>query len=218
MLEKEAIEKGIDLESLRAEQRKLAKLVVLKDSCDFKSATRFAAIRTETIGKEILAAIALLDENLETIEEHYVMRPAKFPYIPGFRAYRELPMMLAVYEKLEEQPDIVFIEAQGIAHPLGLGLASHFGVSVNKPVIGITQSVLEGEEKEENIRINGKEVAKALVTKKGARPVYVSPGHMISLDTAVVLTKRCLKEPHKLPEPLVAARKVAARVKQELQK
>lgn len=216
MLENEAIEKGIDLGKLKEEQKKLAKLVVLKDSSDFKLATRFAAIRTETIGKEILAAIALLNENLETLEEHYVMMPARFPYIPCFRAYRELPVMIAVYEKLEEQADVIFIEAQGIAHPRNLGMASHFGVTTNKPTIGITQSVLEGETKNDVVMLNGKQVAQALVTKKGARPIYVSPGHMISLASAVELTKRCLREPHKLPEPIVSARKVASKVKQEL--
>jgi deoxyribonuclease V len=218
MLEKEAIEKGIDIESLKEEQKKLAKSVVLKDEADFTQATRFAAIHTETIEKEIIAAVALLNEDLEVIEEKYVSQHIRFPYIPGFRAYRELPAMIAAYDKLEEQPDVIFIEAQGISHPRGLGLASHFGVSVSKPVIGITNTILEGEVKDNQIILNKKAVAEIVVTKKGARPVYVSPGHMISLKTAVEMTKRCLKEPHKLPEPIVAARKTASNVRQELQK
>lgn len=218
MKENEAIEKGIDLEALKEEQRKLAKFVILKDEFDFKLATRFAGMHVELIGKELLASIVVVDDKFEIIEEKYVTRPVRFPYIPGYRAYRELPAMLAAYDKLEEEPDVIFIEAVGIAHPRSLGLASHFGISVNKPVIGITKSTIEGEQKGDEILMNGKAVAASVVTKKGSRPIYVSPGNMISLKTAIEMTKRCIKEPHKLPEPIVQARKSAAKVREELQK
>lgn len=147
MKEKEAVIKGIDIDALKAEQRKLAKTISLKDSFDFKLASRFAAIHTETLAKEILASITLLNEDLELIEEKYILRPIKFPYIPGYRAYRELPAMLAVCNKLEEQPDVLFVEAHGIAHPQGFGLASHLGVSLNKPVIGVAKKILIGKAK-----------------------------------------------------------------------
>lgn len=217
MLEKEAIEKGIDIGALKKEQEKTAKLVVLKDAFDFKNATRFAGIDIETLKtKEILASIAVLDENMEPVEEKYAIKPAKFPYIPGFRAYRELPCILAAYDKLEELPDVVFIEAHGISHPRGLGLSSHFGVSVNKSVIGIAKQMLVGKEKGENVMLNGKIIAKKVTTKEGSKPFYVSPGNMISLNSAVELVKKCIREPHKLPEPLVQARKISQRVKKEM--
>jgi len=216
MKEKEAAEKGIDLESLKAEQKKLAKSVVLKDEMDFSQATRFAGVHVEMIGKEILVSIAVLDENMEVMEEKYVTRPVRFPYIPGYRAYRELPAVLAAYDKLEENPDVIFIEAVGIAHPRGLGLASHLGISIGKPVIGITKNVFEGEKKGSEVFLNGKAVAIVLETKKGSNPVYVSPGNMISLKTAIEVTKRCIKEPHKMPEPIVQARKSSSNVKHEL--
>lgn len=217
MLEKEAIERGIDIKTLKDEQKKLAKLVVLKDAFDFKNATRFAGIDLETLKtKEILAAIAVLDENMELVEEKYAIKPAKFPYIPGFRAYRELPCILAVYDKLEELPDVIFIEAHGISHPRGLGLASHLGVSINKPVIGITNQILVGEEKGNQVMLNSKIIAEKVVTKEGSKPFYVSIGNMISLKSAVELVKKSIREPHKLPETLVQARKIAQRVKKEM--
>ncbi len=220
MKEEDAIEKGIDIEALKAEQKKLAKKISLKDVFNFGNATRFAAIHTETLQqtKEIIAAIVVLDENLELIEEKYVIRPIKFPYIPGYRAYRELPSMVVVYNKLEERPDVVFIGAHGIAHPRGLGLASHFGISIDKPTIGIAKKILMGEEKDGKIILNKKTVAQAIITKQGAKPLYVSPGHMISLKTTLEVTKKCIKEPHKLPEPMVLARKIVERVKEELGK
>lgn len=217
MLEKEAIERGIDIESLKQEQKKLAKLVVLKDAFDFNNATRFAGIEVNTIKtKEILVSIAVLDENMELVEEKYAIKSAKFPYIPGFRAYRELPCILAAYDKLEEQPDLIFIEAQGISHPRGLGLASHLGVSINKAVIGITNQILAGEEEGNKVILNKKVIAEKVAIKQGSKPFYVSVGNMISLDTAVELVKKCIREPHKLPEPLVQARKIAQRIKKEM--
>ena len=217
MLEKEAVEKGIDIKALKEEQEKLAKLVVLKDAFDFKNATRFAGIDLETLKtKEILATIAVLDENMEIVEEKYAIKGARFPYIPGFRAYRELPCILAAYDKLEEQPDVIFIEAHGISHPRGLGLASHLGVNINKAVIGITNQILVGEEKGNQVILNGKVIAEKVVTKQGSKPFYVSVGNMISLKSATELVKKSIRDPHKLPEPLVQARKVAQRVKKEM--
>lgn len=216
MKEEDAVAKGINLEALKEEQIKLSELVKIKDAFDFKNATRFAAIVVETLkSKELIAGIAILDEDMKLIEDKYIIKQAKFPYIPGFRAYRELPLMLGVLEKIEEQPDVIFILGQGISHQLGLGIASHLGVSINKPTIGITQSLAKGTEKGEDIILNGKVVAKKLQTKEKSRPIYVSPGHMITLKTAIEVTKRCLKEPHKLPEPIVFARKTLSRVSDE---
>ncbi|MCX8194412.1 MAG: endonuclease V [Candidatus Pacearchaeota archaeon] len=220
MKEEEAIKKGINIEALKEEQRKLAKEVSLKDAFDFKNATRFGGVHVEILQetREILATAVVCNENLEPIEEKYAIRPIRFPYIPGFRAYRELPALTIAIGKLEEQPDFVFIEAQGIAHPRGLGLASHLGIVLNKPTIGLSKSVLVGEHVGDEVVFNKKTVAKAIVTKQGAKPVYVSPGHMISLKTAIEMTKKCIKEPHKLPEPVVLARKAADRIKRELGK
>lgn len=216
MKEEDAVAKGIDLEKLKEEQKKLSKLVELKDAFDFSNCQRFAAIVVETLkNKELIAGIAILDEEMKLVEDKYSIKQAKFPYIPGFRAYRELPLMISVLEKIEEQPDIIFILGQGISHPLGLGIASHLGVSINKPTIGIAQSLIIGKEKDEDVILNKKIIAKKLQTKKESRPIYVSPGHMITLKTAVEVTRRCLKEPHKLPEPIVFARKTLARVSEE---
>lgn len=216
MKEKEALEKGIELGKLQEEQKKLAKLIILKDENDFSQATRFAGMHAEMLGKEILVSIVVLDETLSVIEEKYVTRLPRFPYIPGYQAYRELPVMLAAFDKLEEVPDVIFIESTGIAHARGLGLASHFGLTIGKPTIGITKDISDGEKKEGDVIINKKVVASLLETKKGSNPIYVSPGHMLTLKTALELTKRCIKEPHKMPEPIVQARKSASTVQHEM--
>lgn len=218
MLEKEAIEKGIDIEGLKAEQRKLAKTVSLEDLFDFENATRFAGIdvQVDIEKKEIIAVVIILDENLETIEEKYVKDKIIFPYIPGFRAYRELPIIIKALEKVEEQPDVIFVLGHGISHSRGLGIASHLGISIQKPTIGIAKKILHGEEKEQDILIKNKIVAKKIKTHKASNPIFISPGNMISLISAVEITKKCTREPHKLPEPLVKARRHLNKIRKEL--
>ncbi len=218
MKEKEAIEKGIDLETLRQEQKKLAKTLSLKDEFDFNSAIRFAGIDIVFIQerKELVAVIVVLDENMEVIEEKYAQERINFPYIPGFRAYRELPVMLKAIEKLNEVPDVIFVLGQGIAHPQGLGIASHLGLALGKPTIGIAKSLVIGQEENDEVKIGNKVVAKKIQTHEGSKPIFISQGNLISLNTAIELTKKCLKEPHKLPEPLVRARRYLDRICKEL--
>ena len=216
MKEEEAVQKGIALEPLKEEQKKLSKLVSLKDSFDFSQATRFAGIVCETIGKDLIVAIVILDEKLEEIDKKFLIQKPRFPYIPGFRAYRELPAIMEAYKKLEDEPDVIFILGQGIAHPRGLGIASHLGISINKPIIAIAKTQICGKEKDDDIILDGKIVSKKIVTKEKSRPIYVSPGNMISLKTSIELTKKCIREPHKLPEPIVQARKFLKEVREEM--
>jgi len=216
MMPEEAIERGIDLKPLKEEQIKLAKLVKLKDSFDFSLAEKIAGIVLEPSGKTMLASIVVLDKEFKIIERKFATQRARFPYITGFRAYRELPIMLEAYEKLENSPDVIFILGNGISHPRGLGLASHLSININKPVIGIVNYMNFGEEKENKIYSGSKIVAEKIQTRQGSKPIYVSPGNLISLKTAVELTKKFIREPHKMPEPIVEARKFAKEVKEEL--
>ena len=101
-------------------------------------------------------------------------------------------------------------------HSRGLGLASHFALSCNVPAIGIADSLNKGEIKSEEVILNNRLVGKMLITKQGANPIYISPGNNISLKTAVELTKKFIKEPHKIPEPLRLARKYAKEVREEV--
>jgi len=212
----QAIEKGIDLEELKQEQKKLAKLISLKDQFDIKSAQKFAGIFTETINRDILAVVVVLDENFEVIDRKYSIQKARFPYIPGFRAYRELNVIIDAFSKLETEPDVVFILGHGISHESGLGIASHLGISLQKPVIGIAKNLIYGEEKENKVYIDYKVVAEKLKTKEGAREIYVSPGNLISLKTALELTKKFVRDNHKLPETIIEARKFAKDIREEV--
>ncbi len=206
---------NINLQKLEIEQKKLAKAVSLKDVIDFNLVDRIAGCDTISLNGKIIAAIVVLDSNLQPIEQQYVIKKAEFPYLSGFRAYRELPIIVECFNKLQEQPDIIFINGHGIAHPRRCGIATHFSISIQKPTIGIAKTLIAGEIKDGDIVIDGKAVGFELQTKEGSKPLYVSPGNMISLKTALKLTRKFIVKPHKLPEPLVQARKYVNKIREE---
>jgi len=216
MDQEELIKKyGIDIEKLEKEQITLAKQLEIKDSIDFSLADRFGAVDISFVGNKILASIIVCDKSYEILDRAYVLDKIRFPYLAGFRAYRELPAMVDAFNKLNERPDVVFIAAQGITH-LRLGLASHFSLSTGVPTIGIANSIVDCEIKGEDILGDGKVIGKVFESKPGSRPMYVSPGNKISVEKALELCKQFINLPHKLPEPLHLAGKYGRSVKKEL--
>jgi deoxyribonuclease V len=117
----------------------------------------------------------------------------RFPYVPGLLSFRELPVLAAAWAQLEQKPDLVIFDGQGIAHPRRLGLACHGGLLFGVPSIGCAKSLLVGtygqlgEERgaTAEIRHRGEVVGMAVRTRRGVSPVYVSPGHLMDLPTAV---------------------------------
>jgi len=206
---------NINLKKIEEEQENLAKELKIKDAIDFSSAEKIGAIDNSFFQNNIISVCIVVDENMEILKQEYSSEKAKFPYIPGVRAYRELPAMIEAFNKLEEKPDYVFIPGQGIAHQR-LGMASHFSISTGIPTIGVANSLLTGEVKGEYIFINGKKAGRILQEKPGSRPLYVSPGNLISIETAYELSKKFIQLPHKMPEPMHIAHKYAREIKKEL--
>ena len=212
----EIIEKyKIDIKKLEKEQETLAKQLTIKDSIDFSKVEKIGGISNIFYQNKIISACVVLNSEFEIIEQKYAEEKLKFPYIPGFRAYRELPAMVSCFSQIEDVPEVVFVSGHGISH-LRLGLASHFSLASNVPTIGVADDLIVGEMKGEDIIFNNKVVGRVLQTKIGGRPIYVSPGNMISLNSACELTRKFVKEPHKLPEPLRLAHKYAREVMKEI--
>jgi len=207
---------SINLEKLKKEQIELSKQVNLKDSFKKEEINFVAGCDCAYSGNMIICSIVVLDKNLEIVEEKFVSRRVSFPYIPGYNAYRELPAMVECYEKLEESPDVFMVLGEGILHPRRLGIASHLGLIIGKPVIGISNTVSIGTIKNGIVYIDNEKRGQEVLTKEGSRPIIVSPGNMITLKTACEVVKMFVKEPHKLPEPLNAAHKHSNEVRGEL--
>jgi deoxyribonuclease V len=209
---------GLDIEALKKEQIKLAKILSIKDNDDFSLAIRFGGISNLIVGNQIISAVIVCDKDCNILEQQYFLDKLRFPYIHGFRSYREMPSMAEAYNKLNEKPDVVFILGSGINHPR-LGLASHFSIVMGVPTIGVEKDLYDGNELDpegKNILLNGKKTGRVLVSKEKSNPLFISPGNKISIETAYNLTLGFIKPPHKLPETLHLASKYAREVREEL--
>ncbi|MBB5808580.1 deoxyribonuclease V [Saccharothrix ecbatanensis] len=140
----------------------------------------------------LAAAIVVLDaESLETVDSAVVSGKADFPYVPGLFAFRELPSLLEAMEKLTVTPDLLVCDGQGLAHPRRFGLACHLGVVADMPSIGVAKTPMGQFTMPDDVRgahtdlvDDGEVVGRALRTREGVKPVFVSVGHRIDLDRA----------------------------------
>ena len=161
---------------------------------------------------------------MEEIERASAVVPLHFPYIPGLLSFREIPALLAALRKLRELPDLLFCDGQGYAHPRRFGLACHLGVLLDRATIGCAKSLLVGTHEElgeeagswaplVDERAEGERIGAVLRTRKGVRPVYVSQGHRVSLETAIRLTLE-VADGVRIPKPTRAADAFASERKQ----
>lgn len=136
--------------------------------------------------------------DLQEIERVFAERQLRFPYVPGFLSFREIPVLSAALRKLKKLPDLLFCDGQGYAHPRRMGLATHLGIALDRPTIGCAKSLLIGthdhlpEEagswRELVDPTDGERSGAAVRTRDGVKPIYVSAGHRVSLPTAIKLT------------------------------
>jgi deoxyribonuclease V len=145
-------------------------------------------------------------------------RPS-FPYVPGYLSFREGPLLLRAFGRLRHRPDLVLFDGQGIAHPRGIGLASHLGVLLDLPSVGCAKSRLVGEHGEPGLRrgdstplvLAGRQVGAVVRSRDRVKPLWVSPGHRIGTRQAVRWTLACCRT--RVPEPIRLAEQVVNRLK-----
>jgi deoxyribonuclease V len=171
----------------------------------------------------LYAAVVVVDaRSLQPVEAVYAVQQPTFPYIPGLLTFREGPVVLEAYERLSGEPDLLMFDGQGIAHPRGLGLASHLGVLLDKASIGCAKSRLVGDFKEpkqkrgsmRTLSFERRKVGVVLRTRDNTRPVFVSPGHRITVETAAARVLGATKG-LRIPEPTRLADVEAERAKRE---
>ena len=154
------------------------------------------------------AVVILSYPELEIMEIATAEDKLDFPYIPGLLSFREAPLILAACQKLSNNPDLILVDGQGIAHPRRFGIASHLGLLLDTPTIGCAKSRLCGKHEPVDIEAgaytelfdNGEVIGVALRTKTKINPIYVSIGHKIDLPTAIDWAIKCCRR-YRLPEP-----------------
>ncbi len=154
------------------------------------------------------AVVVLSYPELRVVETRVARGRLDFPYIPGLLSFRESPLTLAACESLSITPDLILVDGQGIAHPRRFGLASHLGLFLDRPTIGCAKSRLCGSHEIPGIEPGsyaevidrGETIGAALRTRPGVKPVYVSIGHKVDLQTALYWVLECCRG-YRLPEP-----------------
>ena len=213
---------NLSWDEARRVQRRLAGQVVRAD--DFGPIRTVAGVdlaypRTATgVVTGRAAVVVLTFPGLEIVEEHVITRPVTFPYIPGLLSFREAPIALAALQQLRIQPDLLVVDGHGVAHPRRLGIASHLGVLLNLPTIGVAKSILIGQAAEPGplpgdscpLLDGDEQIGTAIRTRPRSKPIYVSPGHRVSVETAASLMIQCARG-YRLPEPTRLADRLAGR-------
>jgi deoxyribonuclease V len=200
---------------LRKEQLRLAKKVITKD--EFDQLEYIGGCAQTYIEKKVISAVAVLEyKTLKVVEKKYACVAAPIQYIPGFLSYRESPAVVEAVSKLKQKPDVLLVPANGILHERKIGMASHLGILLDMPTIGLAKKLSLGEEKEGEIIVDGEKRGVLFETKEHARPLYLSIGHRVSLKTAQEIAKKCMVEKHKMPEPLHEAHKYSNKIRDRL--
>jgi deoxyribonuclease V len=206
MTPKEAIEK----------QKELVKKLQLLQLTKQPTYVAGADISYSKKDPRLFAALVVFKlPELEVVEEVCGEGEATFPYIPGLLGFREVPVLLPLFEMLSRLPDVVICDGQGVAHPRGLGYASHLGVVLGIPTVGCAKTRLVGEyepvgEKrwsQSELLYKGNRVGTVLRTRESVKPVFVSPGHLIDQEGAVEIVKQCVGR-YRLPESTRQAHKL----------
>lgn len=193
-------------------QENLAKKVVLRDG--FYKLKRVAGSDLAFHGTRLFCASVALDYNsLEILEKRFIEAKVSFPYVPTFLAFREAAPIIEAVKKLKF--DVLMLDGHGIAHPRRIGIASHVGVQLNVPTIGVAKRILCGEVEEKLVTgepaplvYKSEQVGYAYRSKDGTNPIYISPGHKVSLESSLKIVLHCIRK-HKLPEPTRLAHMLA---------
>ncbi|WP_101757211.1 deoxyribonuclease V [Oceanicoccus sp. KOV_DT_Chl] len=198
----------VTLTEAKAIQNELAAKISLHDDVN---QLRFVAGTDigfeDNFGVTRAAVVVLTFPELEIVEYQIAKRPTIMPYIPGYLSFRECPALLDAMEKLQQSPNIILCDGQGIAHPRRLGIASHLGLITGLPTIGVGKSRLIGKHHAvgrskgdwQPLIDKGQTIGAALCSRDKTLPIYISAGNNICLATAIDVVLACCKQ-YKLPE------------------
>jgi deoxyribonuclease V len=200
--------KTITTSAAKELQQELSLRISLKD-LDFEpQLVGGADISFNRFSNIMHAAIVVLKlPELELVARSLVSDQTKFPYIPGYLAFRELPVLLQAWQQLQIKPDVLILDGHGLAHPRRMGVATHFGIEIDRPTIGCEKNILVGNHEPlplekgscEPLFHEEEQLGIALRSRTNVNPIFISPGHRVSFDDAYNIIMQTLPK-YKLPE------------------
>jgi deoxyribonuclease V len=205
-------------------QKSLRERLILHDDCHLPPKIIAGADISYAKNSDLFFAAVILHSypEMKIIEETYASQRSVFPYIPGLLTFREGPALLKAFAELRQVPDLVIFDGQGIAHPRGVGLASHMGLFLNVPTIGCAKSRLTGSHREVGkaagkrtpLLHDNETIGSVVRTKTGIKPLFISPGHRISLQQSIDVVLSCCRG-YRLPEAVRNAHLAVNRFRQK---
>jgi deoxyribonuclease V len=180
-----------------------------------------ADISFNKYSETVYAGIIVLSyPEMKPIAESTIIAATRFPYIPGLLGFREVPALLEAWNKLETKPDVLVLDGQGIAHPRRMGIATHFGLVAQTPTIGCAKSLLTGKYEEPQdipgatmpLKDREEVIGTVLRTKRKCNPVYISPGHLITMQESIDIIMKCIAA-YRIPEPTRLAHLLVNRIR-----
>ena len=208
---------NLQQDEAKALQRELARQVIRVDQLDeVKHIAGVDMAINEESGMARAAVVLLAYPTLDVVEQHVYEEPLRMPYIPGLLSFREIPCIMGAFDLLKQQPELVMVDGQGIAHPRRLGIASHLGLWLELPTIGCAKSILTGHHEalsEEAgawvpLKANNEVIGAVVRTRTRVKPMIISLGHRISLETSLQYVLDCCRG-YRLPEPTRLADKLS---------
>jgi deoxyribonuclease V len=212
---------GLSPAEARRLQEELASRVVVGPALDLSGVRHVAGADVSTQGERAYATVVVLEfPGLSLVEVQGFEAPLRFPYVPGLLSFREIPSVVGALRKVETAVDALILDAQGLAHPRRMGLASHLGLFLDVPTVGCAKSRLVGSFEEPGMEKGsvtdlvhrGEVVGRVLRTREGVSPVYVSVGNGIDLRSSVELVLACTTR-YRLPESTRQAHNAANRLR-----
>jgi deoxyribonuclease V len=212
----------VSVDEAKQIQQRLSEQVIVRD--DFRKIERIAGVGVVFSRKQdevLVGCVSFSFPKLEIEETAFLRQMVNFQYLPGLFAFSAGPAILSAIKKIQ-RPDLIMFPGRGIAHPRGLGLASHLGVLLDLPTIASSKTPLwrdypePASKKGSHLFIEGEDknlVGGVVRTREGKQPLFVTPGHRISVQTAVKIVLQCSPE-YRIPEPLRQAHILVKKMKQ----
>lgn len=213
---------SVSLEEAKQIQQRLSERVILKDDFERIEKTLGVGVVFSKGGDEVfVGCVSFVLPELKIIETAFEKQKVSFPYTPGFFAFSAGPAIISAIKKIEK-PDLIIFPGRGIEHPRRLGLASHLGVLLNLPTIACSKTPLwrdypePSSKKGAHLFIEGEKgepIGAVVRTREGTKPVFVTLGHKISIQTAVRIVLECSPK-FRIPEPLRQAQMFATKMRE----
>jgi len=205
---------GVEYKELKDIEKRILKGIKIEDN--LQNVKTVGAFDVGYSGKKYVCVAVVMDiESKKELETKSVTGDEVIPYSISMVAFREGPAILDAYHSLDIKPDVLIVKGSGAIHSNKVSLASYVGILTNKPCFGVSQDLLFGKLDEDKILFDNELKGIAIKTKAFSNPIYIIPGHNISIESSVKLTKDLISEEYKMPLPIHLAHKLVNKLKKE---